>query len=158
MWILISWLVVQEKVYRYVSADQVDIAMVSRELKPQEKEKGALAYAVAKDAVVATINASNPVYREYLKTGLSQKQATAIWEGKDKDECLAPEAMPVVPLYHWGCVSRKKQEDLKGSSLFPDPGVAGPCKKDVNGNRIRQIGYAYNDKTHKPTRVSPSFR
>ena len=56
-----------------VLADQVDIAMVSRELKPQEKEKGALAYAVAKDAVVATINASNPVYRELLKTGLSQK-------------------------------------------------------------------------------------
>ena len=65
-----------------VLADQVDIAMVSRELKPQEKEKGALAYAVAKDAVVATINANNPVYRELLKTGLSQKQATAIWEGK----------------------------------------------------------------------------
>ena len=51
-----------------VLADQVDIAMVSRDLKTAEKEKGAVAYAVAKDAVVATINANNPVYKQFLKT------------------------------------------------------------------------------------------
>lgn len=65
-------------------ADQVDIAMVSRELKPQEKERGALAFAVAKDAVVATINVNNPIYKELLKTGLSKQQAQEIWEGKTK--------------------------------------------------------------------------
>ncbi len=67
-----------------VLADQVDIAMVSRELKPQEKEKGALAFVVGKDAVVATVNANNPIYKELLKTGLSKQQAQEIWEGKTK--------------------------------------------------------------------------
>lgn len=134
-----------------VLADQVDIAMVSRELKPQEKEKGALAYAVAKDAVVATINASNPVYRELLKTGLSQKQALAIWEGKTRlnvytrsDACGAAET--------WAAFLGKKQEDLKGTGVFGDPGVAETLQKDVNGIGFNNIGYAYNDKTHKPTK------
>lgn len=67
-----------------VLADQVDIAMVSRELKPQEKERGAFAFAVAKDAVVATVNVNNPIYKELLKTGLSKQQAQEIWEGKTK--------------------------------------------------------------------------
>ena len=109
-----------------VLADQVDIAMVSRELKPQEKEKGALAYAVAKDAVVATINVNNPAYKELLKTGLSQKQATAIWEGKTKmnvytrsDACGAAET--------WAAFLGKKQEDLKGTGVFGDPGVTSRC-------------------------------
>lgn len=134
-----------------VLADQVDIAMVSRELKPQEKEKGALAYAVAKDAVVATINVNNPAYKELLKMGLSQKQATAIWEGKTKmnvytrsDACGAAET--------WAAFLGKKQEDLKGTGVFGDPGVAETLQKDVNGIGFNNIGYAYNDKTHKPTK------
>jgi putative phosphate-binding protein len=134
-----------------VLADQVDIAMVSRELKLQEKEKGALAYAVAKDAVVATIHANNPVYRELLKTGLSQKQAKAIWEGKTKmnvytrsDACGAAET--------WAAFLGKKQEDLKGTGVFGDPGVAETLQKDVNGIGFNNIGYAYDDKTHKPTK------
>lgn len=57
-----------------VLADQVDIAMVSRELKKAEKERGALAFAVAKDAVVATINKDNPKYQRYLRTGLSRRR------------------------------------------------------------------------------------
>ncbi len=118
-------------------ADQVDIAMVSRELKPQEKEKGALAYAVAKDAVVATINANNPVYRELLKTGLSQKQATAIWEGKTKlnvytrsDAGGAAET--------WAAFLGKKQEDLKGTGVFGDPGVAENLAEGCERYRIQQ--------------------
>ena len=134
-----------------VLADQVDIAMVSRELKPQEREKGALAYAVAKDAVVATINKDNPEYQRYLKTGLSKKEAIKIWEGKTKlnvytrsDACGAAET--------WAKFLDKKQEDLKGTGVFGDPGIAETLQKDVNGIGYNNIGYAYNDKTHKPTK------
>ncbi len=142
-----------------VLADQVDIAMVSRDLKTAEKEKGAVAYAVAKDAVVATINANNPVYKQFLKTGLSKEQAIAIWEDKEvalgngkmklnvytrSDACGAAET--------WAKFLDKKQEDLKGTGVFGDPGVAETLQKDVKGIGFNNIGYAYNDKTHKPTK------
>lgn len=134
-----------------VLADQVDIAMVSRELKPQEKERGAFAFAVAKDAVVATVNVNNPIYKELLKTGLSKQQAQEIWEGKTKlnvytrsDACGAAET--------WAAFLGKKQEDLKGTGVFGDPGVAETLQKDVNGIGFNNIGYAYHDKTHKPTK------
>ncbi len=142
-----------------VLADQVDIAMVSRELKKAEKEKGAVEYAVAKDAVVPTINANNPVYQQLLKTGLSKEQAIAIWEGKEitigkgkaklnvytrSDACGAAET--------WAAFLGKKQEDLKGTGVFGDPGIAETLQKDVNGIGFNNIGYAYNDKTHKPTK------
>ena len=132
-----------------VLADQVDIAMVSRELKPQEKEKGALAFAVAKDAVVATINRDNPEYQRFLKTGLSQAEAKRIWAGKTRfnvytrsDACGAAET--------WAAFLDTKQEDLKGTGVYGDPGMAQTLQKDVNGIGFNNIGYAYNDKTHKP--------
>lgn len=132
-----------------VLADQVDIAMVSRELKPQEKEKGAMAFAVAKDAVVATINKDNPEYQKFLKTGLSQAEAKRIWAGKTRfnvytrsDACGAAET--------WAAFLDTKQEDLKGTGVYGDPGMAQTLQKDVNGIGFNNIGYAYNDKTHKP--------
>ena len=132
-----------------VLADQVDIAMVSRELKPQEKEKGALAFAVAKDAVVATINRDNLEYQRFLKTGLSQAEAKRIWAGKTRfnvytrsDACGAAET--------WAAFLDTKQEDLKGTGVYGDPGMAQTLQKDVNGIGFNNIGYAYNDKTHKP--------
>ena len=124
---------------------------MSRELKPQEKERGAFAFAVAKDAVVATVNVNNPIYKELLKTGLSKQQAQEIWEGKTKlnvytrsDACGAAET--------WAAFLGKKQEDLKGTGVFGDPGVAETLQKDVNGIGFNNIGYAYHDKTHKPTK------
>ena len=123
--------------------------MVSRELKPQEKEKGALAFAVAKDAVVATINRDNPEYQRFLKTGLSQAEAKRIWAGKTRfnvytrsDACGAAET--------WAAFLDTKQEDLKGTGVYGDPGMAQTLQKDVNGIGFNNIGYAYNDKTHKP--------
>ena len=153
-----------------VLADQVDIAMVSRELKPQEVEKGALAYAVAKDAVVPTINASNPFYKELVQVGLKQDVAQKIWNSSihswgevigrhpinpkmastklnaytRSDACGAAET--------WAAFLGVKQEDLKGTGLFGDPGVAETLQKDIYGIGFNNIGYAYNDKTHKPTK------
>jgi len=56
-------------------AKVVDLGMVSREVKPEEVAKGAWFVAVAKDAVVATINAKNPKIKELLAKGLTQAAA-----------------------------------------------------------------------------------
>ena len=158
-----------------VLADQVDLAMVSRELKPQEKERGAVAYAVAKDAVVATVNADNPVLAQLMATGLRQDVAARLWRGEVKNwgevaghsqadgkSPLAKGAQAPVNVYTrsdacgaaetWAAYLGTKQEDLKGTGVFGDPGVAETLQKDVNGLGFNNIGYAYNDKTHKPTK------
>lgn len=153
-----------------VLADQVDIAMVSRELKPQEVEKGALAYAVAKDAVVPTINASNPFYKELMQVGLKQDVAQKIWNSSIHSWGEVISRHPINPKMEstklnaytrsdacgaaetWAAFLGVKQEDLKGTGLFGDPGVAETLQKDIYGIGFNNIGYAYNDKTHKPTK------
>ena len=153
-----------------VLADQVDIAMVSRELKPQEVEKGALAYAVAKDAVVPTINASNPFYKELMQVGLKQDVAQKIWNSSIHSWGEVIGRHPINPKMEstklnaytrsdacgaaetWAAFLGVKQEDLKGTGLFGDPGVAETLQKDIYGIGFNNIGYAYNDKTHKPTK------
>ncbi len=135
-----------------VLADQVDIGMVSRELKPQEVERGTVAFVVAKDAVVPTANARHPMLRELQRVGLSREMAKRLWlEGQSKvhvytrsDACGAAET--------WAAFLGVGQEDLRGTALFGDPGVAETLQKDVYGIGYNNIGYAYDDKTHRPTK------
>lgn len=155
-----------------VLADQVDIAMVSRELKPQERQKNAFAFAVAKDAVVPTINANNPVYEELNQVGLTQVVAKGLWNGSihtwgqvlgnNGTGIASPSSTAKVNVYTrsdacgaaetWAAFLNTKQEDLKGTGVFGDPGIAETLQKDVNGIGFNNIGYAYNDKTHRPTK------
>lgn len=144
-------------------ADVVDLGMVSRELAPEEIKKGAVGFAVAKDAVVPTINAKNPNLKAVLEHGLTRDAAVGLWiTGKVKtwglvagnnnaanvvvytrsDACGAAET--------WAKWLGKKQEDLKGTAVFGDPGVAQAVQKDVNGIGLNNIGYAYDAKTKKP--------
>ena len=54
-------------------AKVVDLGMVSRDIYPQELEKGAFPIAVVKDAVVPTINSNNPLIDQILATGLKNR-------------------------------------------------------------------------------------
>jgi phosphate transport system substrate-binding protein len=56
-----------------------DIGMVSREIHQSEIEQGAFWVSVVKDAVVATINANNPVIDTILSTGLTKQQFKDIY-------------------------------------------------------------------------------
>ena len=60
-------------------AGVVDFGMVSREVYPPETERGAVGFAVAKDAVAPTINAANPKLAELLAHGLTRETAVRIW-------------------------------------------------------------------------------
>ncbi|MCK7480050.1 MAG: substrate-binding domain-containing protein [Candidatus Moduliflexus flocculans] len=60
-------------------AGVADIGMVSREINPAEMDKGAVALAVAKDAVVATVSAKNPLLADLLRRGLKQEDLAALW-------------------------------------------------------------------------------
>ena len=57
-----------------VLANMVDLGMFSREVTPAELEKGAWYIAVAKDAVVPTLNSANPFKEQLLSKGLSRER------------------------------------------------------------------------------------
>lgn len=146
-----------------VLAGQVDIAMVSREVSPEEQQKGAVGFPSAKDAVVPTINEKNPFYAELVKKGISQQVATDLWiNGKIKtwgqilgtddqtkiahftrsDACGAAETFAL-----W---LGKHQEDLLGEGVNGDPGIATAITKNPLAIGFNNIGYAYDNNTLKP--------
>lgn len=143
-------------------AGVVDIGMVSREVYDEEKEKGAYPIAVVKDAVVPTINSDNPDIETIRKVGLTQKKAEDLWNQKfttwgqllgsssknpvhvftRSDACGAAETFAA-----W---FGKRQENLKGTAVFGDPGVASAVQKDRVGIGYNNIGYVYDQNTKKP--------
>ena len=142
--------------------NMVDIGMVSREIYPEEVKKGAFGFAVTKDAVVAVMSASNPSLNEVLAVGLKPDAANNIWiTGKYKTWGQAFNSKSNAPIHIytrsdacgaaevWAKYFGKKQEDLLGSGVFGDPGLALAVKKDPIGIGFNNIGYAYDFNTKK---------
>lgn len=140
----------------------VDIGMVSREVYAEEIKKGANPIAVAKDAVVPVVSGNNPALSAILAVGLKKDVANDIWgTGKYKTWAQAFKVSSKAPLRVytrsdacgaaevWSKYFGKKQEDLLGSGVFGDPGLALAVKKDALGIGYNNIGYAYDFKTKK---------
>ncbi len=143
----------------------VDIGMVSREIKPEESQRGAKHVPVVKDAVFPTINAGNPALKKVMSRGLTKKQFMALWiEGKAlswgdltgssageriqvytrSDSCGAAET--------WAAYMAKHQEDLKGVGVYGDPGIAEAVRKDIRSVGYNNLNYAYDAKTGLPVK------
>lgn len=141
----------------------VDLGMVSREIHPEEIKKGAWYVPVAKDAVVPTINTKNPKLKELLAKGITQQAATKIFitgDFKTWGDLLGTKSDIQIHLYNrsdacgagetWAKYLGKKQENLLGTGVFGDPGVAAAVQKDPLAFGYNNIAYAYNLKTKKP--------
>jgi phosphate transport system substrate-binding protein len=139
--------------------------MVSRGINEAETAKGAWPIAVAKDAVLPTINDKNPVLADLQKKGMTKDNLTQIFvtgkitswytslgkvdaKGQGKinvyirsDACGAGEM--------WGKYLGKNQEGLNGVGVFGDPGVSDAVKKDVLGVGYNNVIYVYDIKTRK---------
>lgn len=144
-------------------ANVVDFGMVSRELSEAEIQRGAVGFAVAKDAVVPTINTKNPAISDLKKHGVKRDDLIALWingEKKTWGQLAGSQDETPVSVYTrsdacgaaetWALYLGKKQEDLQGTAVFGDPGLAAAIQKDVNGLGLNNIGYAYDTKTGKP--------
>ncbi len=77
---------------------QVDIAMCSRPVREEELQQGVFYLSVAKDAVIATINAENPVLKEIREQGLTPADLEAVFLKK---------------ITHWGELVGKKVDNDK---------------------------------------------
>ena len=141
----------------------VDIGMVSREISKDEQDKGAWFISVAIDAVIPVINSNNPIFKEISSKGLTKEQFGMIWDKKSKvswkiilpslssdgainvytrsDACGAAQT--------WAGYFGKKQEDLSGTAVFGDPGLAEAVRKDILGVGYNNINFAYDKDTKK---------
>ncbi|MDR2679365.1 MAG: substrate-binding domain-containing protein [Tannerella sp.] len=139
----------------------VDIGMVSREIYPEETVKGAYPIATVKDAVVPIINANNPEREAIRKTGLKRETAAKLWsrEINTWGEVLGTSATLPVHVFTrsdacgaaetFAAWFGKKQENLKATAVFGDPGLAAAVQKDRAGIGFNNIAYAYDQKSKK---------
>jgi phosphate transport system substrate-binding protein len=139
-----------------------DIGLVSRSLSPAELQKGAVVIPVTRDAVVPTISAANPLLKEIEAKGVTRdgfygvfiSGATKTWgqlgfSGQDpvhpytrSDAAGAAET--------WASYLGKKQDDLKGTAVFGDPGLAQAVQKDPLGIGFNNIAFIYDPATKQP--------
>ena len=144
-------------------AKVVDLGMVSRDVYPQELEKGALPIAVAKDAVIPTINSEHPLIEQILASGLTLEEAKYLWLATGKKtwgHVIGTESTIPVHVYTRSdaCGAAEtfaawlgvKQEDLEGTAVFGDPGVTSVVQRDKVGIGYNNIAYAYDINTKKP--------
>jgi phosphate transport system substrate-binding protein len=146
-----------------VLAGVVDIGMVSREVQPAEVGKGAVALAVAKDAVVATVSRKNPFLADIQQRGLKRDVLLGVWMGRTvttwegalgrtgrtplhvftrSDACGAAET--------WAAYLGGHQEDLAGIGVYGDPGLAEAVRRDPLAVGFNNVNYAFDGKTLRP--------
>ncbi len=137
----------------------VDIGNLSRDLHKAEAEQGAIAIPVAIDAVVPTINASNPGIKSLLQSGLTQAQFKSVFvEGKIKNwnEIVKGINAPINVYTRsdaagaaetWASFCGGKQEDLLGSGVFGDPGLLQAVQRDPSAIGFNNISFVYDAKT-----------
>ena len=143
-------------------AGVVDLGMVSREIYPEEIKKGAYPFAVVIDAVVPVVNSNNPEINSIKKTGLNKQTAQKLWnkEFKTWGEVLGtPSNLPIhIFTRSDACGAAetfaawlgKKQENLRATAVFGDPGLAAAVQKDKVGIGYNNIAYIYDQNTKKP--------
>ena len=139
-------------------AEAVDLGMLSRDIKDEEKNKGAWPVAVTKDAVIATVNTGNPALNAIKENGFSQEELRKIFitnEILTWGKALGTPANDKINVYTrsdasgaaatWAqYLGGNEQEELHGVGVFGDPGLADAVKKDLNGIGFNNVIYVYD--------------
>jgi len=147
-------------------AGMADLGMVSREVHPAEVAKGALAFAVAKDGVVATVSSRNPHLAEIKKRGLTREKLAGIWISgsvKTWGQALGATGAVASSAIHvftrsdacgaadtWAAYLGQRQEDLGGVGVYGDPGLADAVRRDPLAVGFNNVNFAYDPKTLRP--------
>ncbi|ANI90796.1 phosphate ABC transporter substrate-binding protein [Arachidicoccus ginsenosidimutans] len=143
-------------------AGAADIAMFSRALTPEEEQKGVVLFAVAKDAVVPTFSAKNPLADLIHRKGLTHDRLKEIYfSGKNITwgSLLDTTDNHNIAVYTrsdaagaadtWAAYFGGKQSNIKGTGIFGDPGLADAVAKDQYGIGFNNVAYAYDITTGK---------
>lgn len=142
----------------------VDIGMISREIHPEEVRRGGYGVAVVKDAVLPTISAKNPVAKALMARGIGRQTFVDLWIAEKPltwgQIAGKPSVRGVVSVYTradacgaadtWAKYLGKAQEDLKGTAVYGDPGLAEAVRKNPLGIGYNNLNYAYHPRTGRP--------
>ncbi|VVB93891.1 PBP superfamily domain protein [uncultured archaeon] len=142
----------------------VDIGMISRDVDPSEIQKGAYPIGVTRDAVVVTVNARNPVLNGLLSKGVKRKTFADLYLNGTVntwgDVVGNPEIKQEIHVYTrsdasgasdiWAKYLGGKQENLKGTGVYGDPGLLAAVQKDPLGIGYNNYNYAFDMNTGQP--------
>ena len=145
-----------------VLAGAADLAMFSRALTPVEGKKDIVLFAVAKDAVLPTFSAKNPLSEIIHHKGLTHDQLREIYfSGKDinwgslldiadKNKIIVYTRSDAAGAADtWAAYFDGKQDNIKGTGIYGDPGLADAVSKDEYGIGFNNVAYAYDITTGK---------
>ena len=142
----------------------VDVGMFSREFSDAEKAKGVWYIAVCKDAVLPTMNLKNPNMKALQVRGVKKAEFLGIFVDKSIttwEQLLGTSSSSShkINVYtradasgaadSWASFFGKKQENLKGTGIPSDPGVADAVRKDINGIGYNNTLFVFDPKTGK---------
>src|SRR5215475_3379954 len=145
-------------------AGAVNVALLTREVRKEETDKGAKVFPVAIDAVIFSYNAENPVAKEIAAKGLAKDALARIYIKGEKltwGQLLGTDdkspinaytradssgAAEQVSVYLGG----KSQDDLKGTGVQGDPGLLEAVRKDPLGIGYNSISFAYDPSNGSP--------
>jgi phosphate transport system substrate-binding protein len=120
--------------------------------------------AVTKDAVVVTVNAGNPGLSSLQMNGINKSMLRQIFVNESITDwgvvVHQPQIQEKINVYTrsdacgaadiWAKYLGYKQEDLRGTGVFGDPGLADAVKTDRLGIGYNNIGFAYDAATGRP--------
>lgn len=148
-----------------VLAGATDFGMVSRDLRTEEIELGAVGFAVARDAVFVVVNANNPYIDLILERGLTTEalnklyitQEISTWGDLLGDPSITEAvnvytrsdsagAAEMIALFY----GAETQEDLKGIGVDGDPGLLNAVLNDPLGIGYNNLGFVYDFSTGVP--------
>lgn len=145
-------------------AGAADVAMLSREPRQEELDQGSFLVPVTIDAVVGTFNANNPYREELLAQGISAEESHNIWitgEITTWRDLLGVDSDDAINVYTrsdasgagemWAKFSGADvQDDLLGTAVNADPGLAEAVRQDPLGVGYNNIGFTYDLATGLP--------
>jgi phosphate transport system substrate-binding protein len=135
----------------------VDLGMFSRSITQAEKDKGVWWVAVAKDAVLPTVSSTHPDIAKIKAQGLTQAHFKSIFIDKAKvrwkDLVKGGTNESVNPYTRsdacgaagtWAEYLGGSQENLKGTGVFGDPGLAEAVTRDKFGIGYNNTVFVYD--------------
>lgn len=141
----------------------VELGMFSRGFSQAELDQGVWFLGVTKDAVIPVVNEKNPFLDEIIMQGISQDEFRDIFVNQTIitwTELLKVESNEKIHLFTrsdacgaaemWAAYLGKHQEDLKGTGVFGDPGIANAVKNDPLGMGYNNVNYVFDLQTRRP--------
>lgn len=148
-----------------VLSGATDFGMVSRDLKSEETDQGAVGFAAARDAVFVVVNANNPYIDQILAKGLTTEalgklyitQEITTWGDLLGDPSItdavnlytrsdAAGAAEMISKFYGGST----QDDLHGIGVDGDPGLLTAVLNDPLGIGYNNLGFIYDFSTGTP--------